>query len=132
MHQQSELRVFRRFAGNKLQKANLRNHQDVWETRFKSAEVERAERPSSKLQRWACYFGVGNLVEFGGQPHLLEEFQGRRMNCIAGNSRSKSLCISRRVTGIPRRAKRRASTAPAGPAPTMQHEVVCVSLASRT
>ena len=42
------------------------------------------------------------------------------------NSRSKSLCISRSVTGTPRRARRRESMTPAGPPPTMQQEV-CVT-----
>src|SRR6266478_1040781 len=40
------------------------------------------------------------------------------------NSRSKSLCCSRRVTGTPRRARRRARMAPPGPPPTMQQEVL--------
>src|SRR5229473_2007656 len=46
------------------------------------------------------------------------------------NSRSKSLCISRRVIGTPRRARNSANMAPPGPPPTMQQEVCWTSTTS--
>src|SRR5258707_15059863 len=46
------------------------------------------------------------------------------------NSRSKSLCISRSVTGMPQRARSNDNIAPAGPAPTIQQEVSWTSRSS--
>src|SRR5262249_28748179 len=83
MHEQSELRIFRRFGGHEFEKARLRDHENVRKTRLQTSQTEGAEVAVGELQRGACNFGVRDLVKLVGQSDLIEDFHHGWMNSIA-------------------------------------------------
>jgi len=53
---------------------------------------------------------MGNFVKFVRKANLIEDFESRGMNGVAAEFASKSLCISRRWTGMPQKKRARRAT----------------------
>src|SRR6516162_2655088 len=127
VHHQFEFWILRGLASDEFQKANLGNHCNVGKARLEAPEIERAKRTVCKLKRGAGDFAVRNLEQFVREPDLVEDFQDGRVNRVTTKVAVEIFVHFEESHGNARRARRRASMAPAGPPPTIQQQVVSTS-----